>query len=250
MDSELYPEERRPRRRSSRAAGSLEGGLVLILLGVVFLLQQLGGFKLHNWWAIFILIPALTSLGAAAALYRRSDRFTYAVRSSLFGGLIPLAVALIFLFDLSWSIFWPLFLILPGLGMLFSGIRLGTPDEPGGPLAHRLYQPWLGWVGASVTLLGVTFLLMSLNLFEPSTLLKNWWGIFILLPAVGGAITAVRLLTESGSGAALIANAIVTAAVGLVGVFALLGVNWNLLTPILLIAAGLALLFGFLGRSR
>ena len=36
------------------------GGLILIVLGVVFMLQS-AGIMVGNWWTIFIFIPALVS---------------------------------------------------------------------------------------------------------------------------------------------------------------------------------------------
>jgi hypothetical protein len=95
------------------------GGLVLLLLGVVFLLQNFDLLVLDNWWALFILIPAVGAFATAWNTYQRSDRrWTTAARGSLIGGSIMTLVALVFLFNLDFSTIWPVFLILGGLALL------------------------------------------------------------------------------------------------------------------------------------
>lgn len=95
------------------------GGLVLILIGLYFLFGNLLGFAyVANWWAIFILIPAVFSLSRAWNSYRRHGRLTERGRSNLIGGLLIGAVACIFLFGLSFGSWWPIFLIIVGFGAL------------------------------------------------------------------------------------------------------------------------------------
>jgi hypothetical protein len=101
--------------RTRRHSGGWAGGVILIGLGLLLLLQNLGGLQLENWWALFILIPAIGGLGAAWSNYQEAGgRMTRHVRSSLFGSLILILVTAIFLFSLDWLIFGPLLLILGG----------------------------------------------------------------------------------------------------------------------------------------
>lgn len=97
-------------------------GLILIALGVIFLLQNLRGLVFDNWWALFILIPAVASLARAWQVYRAAGRWTSAARSALVGGLLLAAVAAIFLFGLNWGIAWPVFLIIAGIGALANAV--------------------------------------------------------------------------------------------------------------------------------
>ena len=123
-------EARRQRREARREAPGMSGsgwivGLVLILVGVGFLLQNMGifSFSLKNWWALFILIPAIGALESALRLYRGADnRLTAAARGSLVVGLVLTLVTIIFLFDLSWTIFGPILIILAGVGLLLSAL--------------------------------------------------------------------------------------------------------------------------------
>jgi hypothetical protein len=98
-------------------------GVVLIALGGLFLLGNVLDVSfVTNWWAVFILIPALYNLNRAWQSYRRHGRLTSGGRSSLVGGLLILTVALIFLFNLDWGIVWPVFIIIIGLGILLQVI--------------------------------------------------------------------------------------------------------------------------------
>lgn len=102
------------------------GAVVLILLGLVFLVQNLTGFRWGNWWALFILIPALYSFARTYQAYRAAGRLTREVTGPLVGGLVLTVIALIFLFDLDWGLLWPIFLIIGGLAILLSA--LGRPQ--------------------------------------------------------------------------------------------------------------------------
>jgi len=99
--------------------------LVVILVGALFLLRNFGVhlpfMALHNWWAVFILLGAVPSLGLAAQRYQRSGRVDRLVLHALLSAAAVILVALMFLLDLDWEIWWPLFVIYGGLWMLAGG---------------------------------------------------------------------------------------------------------------------------------
>ena len=65
------------------------GGAVLIALGIIFFLQNTAGIELNNWWALFILIPALGSFGAAWRAYEKDGRrITGTAIGPFMGGVI------------------------------------------------------------------------------------------------------------------------------------------------------------------
>ncbi len=113
-----------PRARiysKQRDTGKWALGIVLILLGAVFMLQNIGVLILHNWWALFIMIPAITSFSTAYSQYRRNgNRLSYAVRGSLIGGCGFSLLTAAFLFDISFGIIWPLALIAGGIVLLIN----------------------------------------------------------------------------------------------------------------------------------
>ena len=104
---------------TKRPSGLILGG-ILILIGIIFLAQNVTDWDLGNWnwWALFILIPAVGSLANAWRIYRAQGRPTAAMRGPLVGGFALLLVTTILLFDLDWGTLWPLFLIIVGLGAL------------------------------------------------------------------------------------------------------------------------------------
>jgi hypothetical protein len=109
--------EARWQRPAWRHSGLL-GGAILILLGVVFLLRNLGIPFLDNWWALFILIPAFWFYVGAWDNYQDSGRFTRRAATSLTMGILFTLLALVFLFGLALGPFWPLLLIVAGLVLL------------------------------------------------------------------------------------------------------------------------------------
>jgi hypothetical protein len=125
------PLDRREARRQRREerltdlsrSGTWTVGLILILLGGMFLLRSMGTFELplQNWWALFILIPAVGSFDTALRMYRHAgNQLTPAARGSLLVGGVLTFVTIMFLFDISWTFFGPILIILVGIGILFN----------------------------------------------------------------------------------------------------------------------------------
>lgn len=108
-------------RRVRQHCGNTTFGLILVGIGTFFLLSQFTNFHLHNWWALFILIPAFHNLNEAWQSYQANGRLRAHARHSLMGGIFLSMVAAFFLLSLSWNLFWPLMLIMVGIGSLLNG---------------------------------------------------------------------------------------------------------------------------------
>lgn len=119
LPSNSKPEDDEASRRGNPA---WIGGAVLMVIGIIFLIQNISGLHLGNWWAVFILIPAVGSFATAWRIYQANGRLTAAARGPLIGGLVLLLVAAIFLFNLDWGRTWPLFLIIAGAGTLAAAL--------------------------------------------------------------------------------------------------------------------------------
>jgi hypothetical protein len=96
------------------------GGMILIGIGAIFLLSNLNVFHLNNWWALFILIPAFANFGNVWQSYQQHGRLTGSARGSLTGGIVISLIACSFLFSWNWSVIWPIFLIIGGIGALMN----------------------------------------------------------------------------------------------------------------------------------
>ena len=109
-----------PAQHSARGLdeGKLKGGLVLIGLGTYFLLQRLVPDFDFNWWALFIFVPGVYILTRLAFAKWFEGSIPSELREKGFGGLMLTLVGSMFLFELDWGTFWPLFLIVPGLAIL------------------------------------------------------------------------------------------------------------------------------------
>lgn len=121
-------EARRQRREARRAAlgdpsrsSTWITGLILIILGAAFLLRNTGSFELplKNWWALFILIPAVGALDTALRMYRQAgDQLTSSAMGSLLVGLALSFLTVSFLFELNMNLFGPILIILAGIGIV------------------------------------------------------------------------------------------------------------------------------------
>ena len=107
-------------------------GLVVVLVGVLFLLRNFGVrlpfMALHNWWALFILLGAVPSLAMAFQRFHRTGHVDRLVLHSLLSAAAVIMVAVFFLLDLDWSLWWPLFVIYGGLWVLLGGKRRHYAD--------------------------------------------------------------------------------------------------------------------------
>ena len=133
-----WREERLERRQARREAlgnqpgiGTVVAGLVLVLLGVVYLLQNTNNLTIpiRNWGALFILIPVLILFERAFRFYKHAgSRLTSQVFGSGFFGVILLVLTAVILFELDAEIWGPTIIILAGLGIL-AGAMLKTRTE-------------------------------------------------------------------------------------------------------------------------
>lgn len=98
-------------------------GIAIVAIGAILLARNLGidffFLEFDNWWAIFILLAAIGPLQHAYSSFMR-EGFSNAVANSLVTTGAIVFVALIFLLDLAFTVWWPVFVIVGGLYMLTS----------------------------------------------------------------------------------------------------------------------------------
>ncbi len=232
--------EKAPRNKPNRDRAWF--GILLILAGFIIFAQQAGWLgPRFNWWALFILIPAFGSLTGAYYSYQATRRFNAAVRSGLGSAIILFTLTFIFLLGLDWSVWWPLMIIAPAVSVLLNGFG----SREGLNMAF--------WIGLGALYLGMGFLGINTGWMDLAQRFDpyNWWGIAILIPALGAFVSALLGILRQetwGSILGLTIFGLLTAATGLIGFFS---ADWTLLGPVLLIVAGFGILLGiFTGKNR
>jgi hypothetical protein len=118
-----YRATRRAERREARLSGGWVAGAILVVIGVLLLLQTTGiaNFNLTNWWALFILIPAIGALSSGVGMYQNAgNQLTAPAVGSFVIGVVLFLVSMGFLFNLNWTYLGPALLILAGVALLLT----------------------------------------------------------------------------------------------------------------------------------
>lgn len=131
----IHESERLDRRETERGSqerpadpsrgGAWIAGAILIVLGGMFLMRNTGAFDLplRNWWALFILIPAVGAIETALRMYRSAgSQLNAQARGSLLVGLVLTFVSAMFLFDISWTFLGPVLIILVGIAIIINSM--------------------------------------------------------------------------------------------------------------------------------
>jgi hypothetical protein len=98
------------------------GGVLIIVLGMVFLLQNFSVINVVNWWALFILIPGFWALLAAWNNYQINKGPTRVGIISLTLGVLLITFSLGFLLNLNNSLFGPALLMMGGLILIVEAL--------------------------------------------------------------------------------------------------------------------------------
>ena len=122
-------ENHKTNSNKGKQSSNLWIGLIFIFGGVAVLLNQLGilSFEL-NWWALFIMMPAAGFLSGAYNRFRADENlFSMDVAFPALIGLFLVGLSISLLvgaaWNINWSLFWPVMIILIGLGMIFGRSR-------------------------------------------------------------------------------------------------------------------------------
>ena len=115
------PSDQNSSPNPARHTTSWIGGIVLILIGVAFLFNQTGVFQINNWWAFFILIPAIGSFIIAYSTFQKDGKLGRKGLDAIIAGLFLVVLTTLFVFSLDIGNLWPLFVIFLGIVIILRG---------------------------------------------------------------------------------------------------------------------------------
>jgi hypothetical protein len=111
----------RPDQRLARHRGSWVGGLALIAVGALFLLNNSAAWQVpQSAWALPLLIAAAGGAFAALRMWRSGSASTAGAIYTASAAALVAFIAVVLLFDLSWHQLWPLFLVIPGIAAVLA----------------------------------------------------------------------------------------------------------------------------------
>ncbi len=232
--------------QSKDPQNQITGAIILIFIGLIFLINRLGFVEFQNWWAFFILIPAISSTSTLINNLRQGANPLKSIGEGVIGIFFPVVIAGIFLFNLSWVKLWPLFIIIAGFSMLITGL---LPLGEGIGSIPKSIRPWIITWGLGVVLTGVFLLVQTLEIMSMKIFYTNWWGIPILVAASGG-IFSVFLSKEETSKTGIFLNLMAALLLSIPGVFVLLGLQTNIVLPLIIIVVGILLILSFINGKK
>ncbi len=107
--------DREGSHRHHRTSG-VSAGLTIILLGVLLFLENQRLLRSDQWWMYFLIGLGVIFLLDAALRHQQGA----AVRGRIIAGVIVGGLGVAFLFG--WSNWWPLILIVVGVGIIVGGL--------------------------------------------------------------------------------------------------------------------------------
>ncbi len=117
MSNEFFEMKESEKQEMGMTNSNVIVGISIILVGGVLFLRNIFGFEFENWWVLFMLIP-LGGMGMKMwELYQANGRISTGLIIAMSGVAIT---AVIFLFNLSWGLMWPIFFMLGGVSMLLN----------------------------------------------------------------------------------------------------------------------------------
>ena len=166
---------------------SIVGGIILVLLGALFLLQQVVDFDIGAiFWPFFVIIPGLLCLAAVA--FGGKESGWLAVPGSIVTtvGLILLFQALTGRYE-TWAYAWALIPTAAGVGTLLPGLR---DEEPSQVAAGRTL------IGIGLGLFLAFGAFFELLIFHGSVAAGTFWPLALI--AIGIALLFARIWRPAG----------------------------------------------------
>lgn len=195
----------------------ITAGLIIFILGGFFLLRGFHIITFRNWWAIFFIIPAISSIGNLIEEIARKQPIAFPLISSVAGILFSTLITLFFLYEWNWVNF-AYYLILAAGFVLFQTGFIRSDDSIGRFIAMMRF--WLLSGGLAVMITGLTLIQVT-NL--TTIQFYKWFGVAIILFASGGVFQAWKIYAQRKSNKfAILGNLLAAIFIAIPGFFAVI----------------------------
>ncbi len=92
--------------------------IIFVIVGVLLIASNIGGFEFDNWWVLFMFIPVAMFIRNIYMDYQANGRLTSASTGAIIASIAIILVAATFVFEaITWSMIWP-------VGLIFAGISI------------------------------------------------------------------------------------------------------------------------------
>ncbi len=225
-------------------------GSIFIVLGLFIYLLQTDVFILRNWWVLFIGGPGVYFIYVSYTTYQVLDRLTIKSILTFIIGTTLFAVSILLLFELKWSIFWPIFLVSPAIGLILLAAILGKSYRR--EKRFQYAKVWFYFVGISFAALGALVIIEQLNWVPFSDYLHNWWGYFFLIASIAGIINFISIRKKSET---LVNNKQLfqlnwSYAFASTGIIIITGIPLRFIPSIIFVGIGIIIIIGNLIKKR
>ena len=179
------------RNRSNLVSGAAI--LVVILLAIIIGLLRLDWVK--NWWAILFLIPSIASINNVYQEIKEEKGMSFSFFSNAFGIIFPLAITIILLLGLDWSLSLSFLIMLAGLALALVGF---VKDRQGSGNLIQSLRFWFWSGGSAVILIGIITFIDQLQVSSVSQSITQWYGLSLIIAACGGFLTIWQRIRQNG----------------------------------------------------
>jgi hypothetical protein len=200
---------------------TIAGASIFVAGGI---LTALHWWRPANWWAFFILLPAIALLAAGGRIALSMRRLHPMATILAAPGIVPLTVACMFLAPADWRVDWPMMIAAPGAMLILIGVS---------SVRHPVTRAWF----RTVLAIGVMLIVLA-GIFSSGMRILDahwipshgfaWWGVPMLIPGLAALYNAtaaariigarshpgIRLLIASGLSICAVAAATLEGASG------------------------------------
>ena len=208
------------KNKPSKVANRITGAGILAVIMVMVFIQRTNLDWIENAWALLFLIPAIASINNTITEFQNKKGFTFSLASNLVGIIFPIAICVILLLGLEWTVILPIIILMAGFSMFVVGFV--NQDYGAGKLINPFRMWFFSW-GAAVMLIGAINLVANRIQNPGNQPMMLWYGIAILVAASGGILSSYMEFRKKGKiSTIMLLHLLITLVISIPGILAIL----------------------------